>query len=100
MKPIRIVDEELLEVVRGLPCLACASLNPQGALEDIGEDYRRSHPHHVTSRGAGGGDVPENLMPLCQWHHREIHQSGTATFALKYPVVKDWIIAASGVTEL
>jgi hypothetical protein len=25
--------------------------------------------HHITTRGAGGSDVPENLITLCHKHH-------------------------------
>jgi hypothetical protein len=26
-------------------------------------------PHHIQTRGAGGDDVPENLITLCRTHH-------------------------------
>ena len=32
--------------------------------------------HYVKTRGAGGGDEPENLMPLCRVHLSEIHMTG------------------------
>lgn len=90
----RIVDEDLLEAVRQLVCLACASLDPQGAWEAIHDNQIRCHPHHVVSRGAGGHDLAANVMPLCFKHHREIHSVGTLTMAKRYAVVKDWLIAA------
>lgn len=45
------------------------------------------HPatfHHLRTKGAGGGDEPENLMALCLMHHREAHDKGAKTFANKY----------------
>ena len=44
-------------------------------------------PHHVRTRGAGGGDEPENLLGLCVLHHRQIHDHGADTFAARYPRV-------------
>lgn len=44
-------------------------------------------PHHIRSRGAGGDDSAENLLPLCTSHHTEIHQIGTDTFAERHPCV-------------
>lgn len=96
MKPTRIVDEELLDAVRRLPCLACASeaseASVRHALDYSGEVL--SHPHHVRSRGAGGGDVPNNVMPLCHKHHAEIHARGKLDMASKYPVVRFWLETA------
>ena len=39
---------------------------------------------HVRSRGSGGGDEPENVMPLCHRHHMEQHTIGIKSFAEKY----------------
>jgi 5-methylcytosine-specific restriction endonuclease McrA len=35
-----------------------------------GERVRPSSVHHIVSRGAGGPDVPENLITLCRLHHQ------------------------------
>ena len=32
--------------------------------------------HHIVPRSMGGEDNEENLVPLCQFHHREIHNTG------------------------
>lgn len=93
MKPKRIIDLKLLEQVRRLPCLACASRDAQGALAAVHEGTARSHAHHVRSRGAGGDDVPENLLPLCAQHHMEIHRLGNAKMRQKYGVVDAWFDA-------
>lgn len=33
--------------------------------------------HHVIKRSQGGGDEPENLVPICYTCHRRIHDEGT-----------------------
>lgn len=100
MKPKRIVDEALLDQVRALPCLACASRDPHGARSAIGEDWVRSHAHHVISRGAGGGDVPENVMPLCVEHHNQWHLYGKPYMRKEFAVIDVWMeIAGHGRAE-
>jgi len=32
------------------------------------------HTHHIVFRSRGGGDEPENLVVLCDWHHRALHE--------------------------
>lgn len=70
----RVVDKKLLKEVRELGCLIC------GRVEEV---------HHRKTRGAGGGDVLENLMPLCRSHHVEIGQIGETKFLIKYNIPKD-----------
>jgi hypothetical protein len=82
-KKTRIVDESALEEVRKLPCLACDMSRE--------ERIRFIFDNHVRSRGSGGDDVPENLMPLCARHHAEIHQVGTIKMASKYSIVRQWL---------
>lgn len=74
---MRIVDADLLAAVRELPCLCCQSTP--------------CHPHHVTSRGAGGHDEATNVMPLCQEHHSQWHQEGPGHMAKNYPAVFHWL---------
>lgn len=62
-------------------CLVC------GAHTEGGNDL-----HHVKTRGAGGTDHPWNLMPLCNGHHRELHNSGFLTFTRKFPTVRAWLV--------
>lgn len=94
----RHVDEEALQNARNMPCMACSDLDPQGALEAVFEGNCRSHPHHVKTRGSGGGDYAENLMPLCHIHHREVHRTSLSHFASKYKTVTNWLHLA-GWTE-
>ena len=68
-----------VEVARKSPCLACKKPGP-------------SDPHHVTHRGAGGGDTEDNLMPLCRKCHARWHQEGISKFLWRYPHVKEWLM--------
>ncbi len=43
-----------------------------------------SHAHHLKSRGAGGSDF--TAVPLCWFHHSEIHQLWRDRFEAKYSV--------------
>lgn len=72
LKPKRIVDKNLLEVIRNLPCSACGKRAP-------------SDPAHVKSRGSGGPDSAFNVIPLCRQHHSEQHASGFLNMIKKYP---------------
>jgi len=40
--------------------------------------------HHWITRGAGGGDDPDNLVSLCREHHNLVHQLGRETFSVLY----------------
>lgn len=73
----RIVNKELITYLKNRPCAACGRL-----YVDV---------HHIVSRGAGGGDVLNNLIPLCREHHTEIHQIGQAKMIEKFPSVKIWL---------
>ncbi len=67
------------------------------------EDYRKDHPlceackvvkhadavHHIRTRGAGGDNVPENLLSLCAEHHGEVHAMGLRRFITTHPDLAD-----------
>lgn|SRR4030042_632576 len=76
-KVTRIVSPGLLNEIRLKRCVICA---------------RRAEPHHIVSKGAGGDDSEDNLMPLCRCHHSELHQIGRSRFINKYPDFKLWLI--------
>lgn len=59
------------EFIRSLPCTICWSPGP-------------NDPHHVETRGAGGGE--SDLIPLCRNHHNEFHRQGKAFFQTKYKI--------------
>ncbi len=42
----------------------------------------KNQAHHVTTKGAGGGD--DTAVPLCVFHHGEVHNIGIKTFEKKY----------------
>lgn len=71
-KPKRVVNRKLLDTYHKMRCLICNEF---------------CDPAHVKSRGAGGHDLPENVLNLCRRHHSE-QSIGIVTFVLKYPVVK------------
>ncbi len=76
-KKPRIVNKDLLKFIHErIPCLVCCKV---------------SVAHHLTTRGAFGGDIASNCLPVCLHHHSEIHQIGNAKFAKKYPVFMTWL---------
>ena len=72
---MRTSNKERLKNLRGLPCIICGA---------------PGEAHHLRSKGAGGGDEPDNTMVLCRTHHREIHDIGRDTFITKYRAASDW----------
>ncbi len=70
-------SSENLALIRKKACLICSNGN--------------SDPHHLTTRGAGGRDSLDNLVPLCRTHHVEIHKIGRVTFAKKYVSFMGWL---------
>jgi hypothetical protein len=65
-KPTRVKSPSNLRLIRDLPCAICMQ--------------KPTEAHHWKSKGAGGDDSLENLLPLCPPHHREFHNSGEETF--------------------
>lgn len=81
MKPKRVVNKDLVEFVKSLGCICCASSPPNDA-------------HHVTHKGAGGGDTWDNLMPLCRKCHSQWHQQGPGKMIEEYKSVEYWLTKA------
>lgn len=75
----RIVDTELLQSIRGMPCLVTGCGKP-------------SDPCHVTPRSQGGGDTRENVIPMCRQHHAMQHQLGWSEFVQRNPSVKSKLL--------
>ena len=74
-KPTRVRNGNYLDYIRGLPCLIC----------------RRgpSEPHHWAKAGHGGRGTKcddKRAVNLCFEHHREIHDHGKKSFAMKYTI--------------
>jgi len=76
----RIINKYLLGMIANLQCCACDN------------QTTKTDPHHLTHRGAGGGDVEDNLVPLCRKCHSELHQVGLGKFIDNHPVFFDIII--------
>ncbi len=51
-------------------------------------------PHHIRTRGAGGGDEAGNLLALSWEKHREIEKGGTTRFCERHPWLRYKIEAA------
>lgn len=49
--------------------------------------------HHIKTRGSGGSDEKENLMPLCFSCHTEVHKIGLLSFSERYKSVEYFLIA-------
>jgi 5-methylcytosine-specific restriction endonuclease McrA len=80
-KKTRIKNQELIDFIKTLPCLICY--------------MRPSDPDHITTRGAGGHDLADNLWPLCRKHHNERHSKGLGFMIKKYSSCKQWLIKAN-----
>lgn len=78
----RIENESLIRFVKTLPCIAC------------GITGEMVHAHHVKSKGSGGDDVAENLIPLCFEHHRMVHDVGLLMMSSRFPSVNSWLNSA------
>ena len=79
----RVKKHENIERVEKMQCLVCPRW-PATA-------------HHVSTAGAAGGyeyvdNAMSNLMPLCQEHHRMLHDYGYTKMIDKFPRVKDWLV--------
>lgn len=77
-KRTRVVDEDLVDYVKTLQCVACGR-SPGG------------QAHHVTTQGAGGGDTADNLMPLCYGCHTKLHKVGYFKMIQQHPGVLFWL---------
>lgn len=72
-KPKRIEDKELVRSYHTKRCVICRKYAPD--------------PAHIKTRGSGGDDVPENILPLCRNHHSEQGQKGFKYMVTKYPLL-------------
>lgn len=81
MKQKRIVNKAFLKSCRGKPCVVSNN-----------ECFGQTVGHHVTSVGAGGNDTPDNVVVLCVYHHRLIHDKPNSDFIKKYKSFHLWLI--------
>jgi hypothetical protein len=47
--------------------------------------------HHIKSKGSGGDDVAENLVPLCVLHHTQIHTVGIKKMLSLHPQLREYL---------
>jgi hypothetical protein len=73
IKRKRVIDKKLMASFKDKTCL----INDKNCLGDV-------CAHHLKSQGSGGDDIIENLIPVCIFHHNEIHMIGSYTFKRKY----------------
>ena len=66
LKTIRRKDRKLLDEIKALPCIACG-MGP-------------CDPAHLKSKGSGGDDTWENVIPLCRKCHHYQHLIGLCKF--------------------
>ena len=85
LKTKRIENRTLLDNVKLQSCAACG-------IEAFPPD-RLNDPHHVTTVRAGGGDVEDNVMPLCRDHHKQWHApfKGPSSLINEFPKVGEWL---------
>lgn len=69
-KQRRKVDQEVLALVRDMPCCVCGRWPVDAS--------------HIKTRGSGGPDTTWNVVPHCRQHHDEWGRSWTR-FIAKYP---------------
>lgn len=86
-KPQRVRDQKYLNYVKTLPCLCFNGLDSKYRCNSGPVD-----PDHITSRGAGGGDTPDNVWPLCRTHHNLRHARGLPYITERYPKLKKWLL--------
>ena len=83
-KPQRVENRKLIKQVISQCCAAAGHVMAKPCTGQV-------CAHHVTSKGASGGDVPENLMPLCVRHHDHIHRHGNRSICENFPMVRSWL---------
>ena len=62
-------------------------------------DESTINPHHITTKGAGGSDQPENGIALCQACHVSVHNGHITPATLRWLLVlcygyeyDDWLL--------
>lgn len=78
VKKKRLRNLKLIKELKEHSCVTCFKKGPN----DV---------HHITTRGAGGDDIPSNLITLCRQCHIKLHQYGLKKFAWKYPKFKEFL---------
>jgi len=80
-KPVRIRDEQFLDMVRRLPCVICLAKPVEGGA---------NHPHHLNRGGTGTKGPDIHTVALCPEHHHELHTIPEDEFWQKYNIDRWW----------
>lgn len=103
-KAVRIRSAAAIRVIREEAEHRCQYEDPETG--EVCGRPAEGEPHHIRTRGAGGGDVRENLIQLCGLHHQMVHDGKINRSDLIRTVAKregrtpEEIAAAIGVAEL
>ena len=73
-KTKRITNRKLLDQYHDLKCLAC--------------NKNKCDPAHIKTRGSGGHDTPDNILPLCRMCHIRSGSLGWYRFCQRYPHIE------------
>jgi len=76
-KPKRIFDEDFSQKVRARDGVCVAGMFLRDGCS-AGLDC-----HHITHRGAGGGDILENGISLCRRHHNRVHNGWISKMTMR-----------------
>lgn len=88
-KPKRMIDKELLESYRSMPC----------SVWDCHSEMEVC-AHHLKTQKSGGNDESRNLLALCHFHHVQIHNDGKIEFCKHHPEIKDQLIEKGWMFDL
>ena len=85
--PLR--DDAYRRWIRSFACVVCG--------QRYGIEAAHTGPHGVGAvpgqhRGIGQKSADSSCLPLCKWHHRELHQ-GVAAFAERYELDPQNLVA-------
>lgn len=61
---------------------------------------RYNHIHHIVPRSLGGQDVDENLIPLCNRCHDDVHRRGAKNFMAYFQKLRKRRLKELGFTIL
>ena len=83
LKIKRVENKKLLKSYRAKKCLACGA-------------QRNVCAHHLKSKKSGGHDLPNNLIPLCDFCHTKgshaVHRVGLDLFSKNFTKVEKYLI--------
>ena len=80
------------EYISRIRCVVCQKTDGKDMsgekvepIDYVPDMFNVTDPAHVKTVGSGGPDA-ENIVPLCHYHHQELHSIGIVTFQLHYNI--------------